>query len=286
MTPLSPDHAERAARFRALHDAEEAFVMPNPWNAGTARMLASLGYEALATTSAGFAHSIGRPDGARAVSREEAIAHARDIVEATDLPVNGDLEGGYGDDPDDVATTIVAAAQAGLAGCSIEDSTGDPASPIYPFVLAVARIEAAVEAATSVRTPFVVTARAENFLHGKLDLEDTIRRLQAFEHAGADVVYAPGLPDLDAIRSVVAAVSVPVNAVANPRFTIAEIRSTGVSRISIGSGFSRATFSAFYRAAREVAEEGTFGFASDGGKTPDFNALFSQSTAPAETEDW
>ena len=198
---------ERAAEFRRLHEGPGAFVMPNPWDAGTARILTGIGYPALATTSAGLAYTLGRRDGESAVSREEALEHSALITAATDLPVNGDLENGFGHDPESVAETIRGAAAAGLVGCSIEDSTSAPGEPIYSLAHAVERIAAGAEAAAALPFPFILTARAENYLHGRSDLDDTIARLQAFEKAGADVLYAPGLRDIEDIRTVCAALS-------------------------------------------------------------------------------
>src|SRR5579872_4530748 len=211
--PMTPDQAEKARRFRALHERHQAFVIPNPWDRGTARLLTSLGFEALATTSAGFAFSLGRRDGA--VNREEVLAHCRVIVDATALPVSADLENGFGNAPATVAETIRLAAATGLVGGSIEDATGEATSPLYDFAFAVERVKAAVAAARSLPFPFTLTARAENFLHGRLDLDDTIRRLRAFSEAGADVLYAPGLPSLEAVAQVCAAVAPrPVNVLA------------------------------------------------------------------------
>jgi len=213
---------ERAAAFRALHERPGAFIIPNPWDAGTAKLLASLGFEALATTSLGLANSLGRPDGAGMVSRDEVLENCRAIAGATDLPVNADLENGYAHEPRAAAEMIRLAANAGVVGGSIEDATGDPSNPIYDFQLAVERVHAAVEVARALPVPFMLTARAENLLHGRLDLDDTIRRLQAFEKAGADVLYAPGVRDLATIRTVVASVTKPVNVVmsaADPAIT-------------------------------------------------------------------
>lgn len=254
---------DKAARFRALHKRDGAFVIPNPWDTGTARILAAMGFEALATTSAGLAFSMGLPEGE--VSREAALEHCRQIVAATDLPVSADLEKGFGDSPENVADTIRAAAETGLAGCSIEDHTNRREEPIFEFGLAVQRIEAAVEAARSLPHDFVLTARCENFLWGRPDLDDTIKRLQAFEAAGADVLYAPGLHDLDTIRTVCRSVSKPVNVVMGmpgATFGVEELSAAGVARISVGSALCRAAFGAFLRAAREIKESGTFGFAS------------------------
>jgi len=261
---MGSSQAEKARLFRGLHERPGAFVIPNPWDAGTARILAGLGFEALATTSAGLAFTIGRRDSEGAVTRDEALTHARTIVQATPLPVSADLENGFGDAPEAAAETIRLAAGVGLVGGSIEDATGDSALPIYDFAHAVERIAAAVEAARSASFPFTLTARAENFLFGRPDLDDTIRRLQAFEAAGADVLYAPGLRDLEAIRTVCAAVSRPVNVVmglSGASFSVEELAAAGVRRISLGSALARAALGAFLRGAREINDEGTFTFA-------------------------
>jgi 2-methylisocitrate lyase-like PEP mutase family enzyme len=253
--------AERAATFRALHERPGAFIIPNPWDAGTARLLASLGFEALATTSLGLSNALGRPDGAGVVSRDEVIANCRMIADATDLPVNADLENGYADDPRAAAEIIRLAAEAGVVGGSIEDATGDASRPIYDFALAVERVHAAVEVARSLPVPFMLTARAENLIHGRIDLDDTIRRLQAFERAGADVLYAPGLKDLATIRTVVASVAKPVNVVmshADPALTLAELAAAGVKRISVGGSLSRLALAAFLEGAREMRDRGAF----------------------------
>ena len=247
--------------FRALHERPGAFVIPNPWNAGTARILAALGFEALATTSAGYAFALGRRDGVAGLTREETLANAKSITEATDLPVSADLENGFGRSPQSCAETIRRAADVGLAGGSIEDATGDPGDPIIDFTLAVERVAAAVKAARECR--FVLTARSENFLHGRPDLDDTIRRLRAFAEAGADVVYAPGLPDLESIRKVCAAVDKPVNVLGGGAFSVDQLAAAGVKRISVGGSFSRAALGAFIRAALEVKEKGTFAYATD-----------------------
>ncbi len=266
MTEFRPDQAAKASAFRDLHARAGAFVIPNPWDAGSARILAALGFQALATTSAGLAFSLGRRDGEQLVSRTEALANARQIAEATDLPVSGDLENGFGDAPEDAAETIRQAAQAGLVGASIEDATGDSSRPIYDFGHAVERIAAAVAVSRALPFVFTLTARAENFLQGRADLEDTIRRLQAFEQAGADVLYAPGLPSLDAVRAVCAAVAKPVNVLANtkiPSLTVAALAEAGAKRISVGGLLNRAALGGFLRAARELRQAGTFGFAQD-----------------------
>jgi 2-methylisocitrate lyase-like PEP mutase family enzyme len=269
---MATSYAERAAHFRALHDAPGTFVIPNPWDAGTARILEALGFQALTTTSAGLAFSLGRRDGEGLVSRDEVLAHIRGIARATDLPLAADLENGFGDDPHTVAETIRLAAEAGAVGGSIEDSTGDPERPIYDRTHSVERIAAAVEAARSLSSPFVLVARAENFLHGLPDLDDTVSRLQAFAAAGADVLYAPGLPDLDAIRSVCAAVTPrPVNVLASGKFTVAELAAAGAKRISVGSALCRVGLGAFLRAAREIRERGSFSFNDDAAPFEDLN---------------
>lgn len=264
---MRTSQAENAERFRALHARPGAFVIPNPWDAGTARILAGLGFEALTTTSAGLAFTLGRRDGAGVVTRDEAFTNAKAIVDATDLPVAADLENGYGHMPEAVAETIRLAAEvAGLVGGSIEDATGDPRRPIYDFQHAVERVAAAAEAARALPFPFVLVGRAENFLHGRPDLDDTIRRLQAFEAVGADALYAPGLIKAEDIRTVCAAVSKPVNVVMGRKgvsFSVAELAALGVRRISVGSALSRAALAAFVRAAREIREHGTFAFAEE-----------------------
>jgi 2-methylisocitrate lyase-like PEP mutase family enzyme len=252
---------EKAEKFRALH-AQGIFVIPNPWDAGSARILAAMGFQALATTSAGFSFSAGKRDGA--TSRHDALGHARAIVAASDLPVSADLENGYGHVPEVVADTVRLAAAAGLVGCSVEDASGDPQKPIYDFDHAVQRVAAAVKAARSLPFPFTLTARAENFLHGRDDLGDTIRRLQAFERAGADVLYAPGLPGADALKAVLAAVGKPVNVLAGTGalpLTLAEFGALGVRRVSVGGNLYRAAMGEFLRAAREIKERGSFAYA-------------------------
>ncbi len=258
---MSPTQTEKAVAFRALHDRPGAFVIPNPWDAGSARLLAGLGFEALATSSAASAGVLGRRDGM--ITRDEALAHARAIASAVDVPVSADLEKGFGDSPEDVAETIRLAAETGLAGGSIEDATGDPARPIFDFGQAVERVAAAVEAARALDFPFVLTARTENFVRNILDLDDTIRRLQAFEKAGADVLFAPGLPDLDSVRAVCAAVSKPVNFMAGIKgqsFPVAELEAAGVKRISVATSLYRAAMTGMLNAAREIREQGTFGY--------------------------
>lgn len=255
-----PSQAERAERFRALHQREQLLVLPNPWDAGSAKMLAGLGFEALATTSAGLAFSLGRCDAEGAISRDEALANARAIVEATALPVAADLENGYGDDPECCAETIRLAAAAGLVGGSIEDASGRREAPIYPLPLAVARIRAAVAAARSLPFPFTLAARAENFLHGHADLDDTLRRLVAYAEAGADVLYAPGLTSRAQIRAVVDAVAPrPVNVlVGSPalRLSLAELAELGVRRVSLGSSLARLAYGTFFDAAEALGKQG------------------------------
>ncbi len=247
--------------FRSLHEGPGAFIIPNPWDVGTARILAAMGFKALATTSAGMAFSLGMPEGA--VSENEVLSHCKAIVSATALPVSADLERGFGDSPDSAAETIRAAFGIGLAGCSLEDHTGRRDDPIYDFGLAVERIAAASEACRSSSGDFVLTARCENLLSGRDDLDDVIRRLQAFEKAGADVLYAPGLRDLSSIRAVCAALKKPVNVVMGmpgATFGVAELADAGVKRIRVGSALARLAYGAFVRAAREMASEATFRF--------------------------
>jgi 2-methylisocitrate lyase-like PEP mutase family enzyme len=253
------DQFRKAQAFRALHVRAGAFIIPNPWDAGTARVLTSVGFEALATTSAGLAFALGRKDGTATL--EETLANSRDIVEATNLPVAADLENGFGDNPEFVAETIRLAAAAGLVGGSIEDATGDQENPIYDFNFAVERVAAAVEAARGLDFPFTLTARAENFLHGRADLDDTIRRLQAFEKAGADVLFAPGLPHVEAVGQVCASLRRPVNAIANAAFSLKQLADAGVKRVSTGSALSRAALQAVLNAAQEMKETGRFDFA-------------------------
>lgn len=262
-----PTQAEKAATFKALHAGPGVLVLGNPWDAGTARLLTGLGYAALSTTSAGLAFALGRRDGTASITRDEALANARAIVEATHLPVAADLENGYGHAPRDAAETIRLAAEAGLVGGSIEDATGDEASPIYDFEHAVKRVAAAVAAARALPFPFMLVARAENYLHSRPDLDDTIRRLQAFESAGAEVLYAPGITRPEEIRTLCASVSKPVNVLMGIKgvapLSVTELGALGVRRISVGSGFSRAALTAFLHAAREVRDDGTFTFTEE-----------------------
>lgn len=251
--------ADQAQRFLALHRAGEPLLMPNPWDLGSARLLASLGFEALATTSSGFAATLGRNDGA--VSRDEAMVHAAVIVAATDLPVSADLENGFADAPSGVAETMRMSIEVGLAGASVEDFTGRAEDPIYDIGLAAERIAAAAEAAHAGPGRLVLTARAENYLHGRPDLADTIARLQAFQQAGADVLYAPGLRSLDDISQVVREVDRPVNVLALEGVPpVAELAQAGVSRVSVGGAFAFAALGAVVSAAAELRERGTYGF--------------------------
>jgi 2-methylisocitrate lyase-like PEP mutase family enzyme len=265
----------RAQAFKALHERAGAFVIPNPWDAGSAKMLASLGFEALATTSAGYAFSNARPDGA--MTLDDTLANVRAIVAATNLPVAVDLENGFADDPVECAKSILRAAEAGAVGGSIEDATGREAAPIYCFEHAVARVEAAVAAARSLPFPFMLTARAENFLHGNPDLADTIRRLQAFAEAGADVLYAPGLRSAEDVLAVVRAVAPkPVNVLMSGglKLTVEQLSEMGVKRISVGSALALAAYGEFFRAAEEIKTSGTFGFTSRSMPYAKANQLF------------
>ena len=251
--------AEKAQRFRALHDGPDLLLLPNPWDAGSARLLEWLGYSALATTSGGFAATLGRLDGG--VTRDEALAHAAQVVAATSLPVSADLENAFADEPAGVAETVWLAATAGLAGCSVEDYARREDQPIYDLGLARDRITAAAEAAKGTPGPLVLTARAENYLHGRPDLADTIARLQAYQEAGADVLYAPGLTSLDDIRTLVSEVDRPVNVLALAGAPgIRELAAAGVRRVSVGSAFAHAAYGATVQAARELREQGSYGF--------------------------
>jgi len=261
---------ERAERFKALHARPGAFVIPNPWDAGTARILTKLGFEALTTTSAGLAFTLGKRDGDGTVTRDETFANAKMVVDATDLPVAADLENGFGAAPEVVAETIrLAGEQLGLVGGSIEDSTGDRERPIYDFQQAVERVAAAAEAARALPFPFMLVGRAENLRFGRAGLDDTIRRLQAFEAAGADVLFAPGLIRAEDIRLVCSSVKKPVNVVMGlgrmqgGDLSVTDLAELGVKRISLGSALSRAALGAFLRAAKEIREEGTFRFTED-----------------------
>ena len=267
--------AAKGLAFAALHARQGAFIIPNPWDTGTARLLATMGFEALATTSAGYAFSTGRPD--NTVSREDTIAHAAAIVSATDLPVSADLENGFGDTPESVAETITAAAAVGLVGGSIEDASGRTNGDPYEIALAAARIRAAAEVVRGLPFRFMLTARAENFLVGRPDLPDTIERLQAYQEAGADVLYAPGLHSADDIATVVRSVDRPVNVVmglAGAQLTLATLSMLGVTRVSVGSALARAALGAVLRAGREMRERGTFEFAKDAVAYAEINRMF------------
>ena len=271
------DQGGKFERFKALRERESAFVIPNPWDAGSARLLATLGFEALATTSAGYAFSKGKRDSFASLERDELLDNAAEIVGATDLPVSADLEDGFGTEPETCAETIRLACGIGLVGGSIEDATGDPATPIYDLSQAVERIRAAAEAARNL--PFLLTARAENFLWDRPDLDDTIKRLEAFSAAGAHVLYAPGLPDIEAIRAVCAAVDRPVSVVMGLKgqnYSVAELSDAGVRRVSVGGSFARAALGALMRAAKEVKSTGTFSYASDALPDSEVARLMSQ----------
>ena len=252
---------EKCEIFRDLHQRAGAFVIPNPWNIGTARLLAASGFEALATTSVGYAFSVGRQD--HGISRDEMIEHTAELCAAIDLPINADLENGFGNDPDTVAETIRMAAGAGLAGCSIEDSTNDDGNPIYAMDLAVDRVRAAVDVVRNLPFPFMLTARAENYLHGRRDLNDTIQRLQAFQEAGANVLYAPGLTDMGEIETLIKSVDLPVNVLAGmtgTHFDMSELERVGAKRVSTGGALTRVALAAVLEAAREMRDKGTFEF--------------------------
>jgi len=270
--------SEKATCFQSLHQRPEPLVIGNPWDAGTARILTTLGFSALSTTSAGLAFTLGQRDGTASVSRAEALANAKSIADATDLPVAADLENGYGHTPEAAAETIRLAAEVGLVGGSIEDATSDPSKPIYDFQHAVERISAAAAAAHALPFPFMLVARAENYLHGRPDLDDTIRRLQAFEAAGAEVLYAPGITQPDDIRTLCSAVKKPVNVLMGmkgaPKLSVKDLGELGVRRISLGSAFSRAALTAFLHAAREVIDDGTFTFAEETLYISELAALF------------
>lgn len=270
-----PTPTNKGSAFRALHQRDSAFIIPNPWDIGSARLLAGLGFEALASTSAGFAFSVGQRD--NTIGRERMLAHVAELVAATELPVSADLENGFADDPAGVARTIQLAAATGLAGGSIEDSTGRADQPLYEFGLAVERIRAAVEAVRALPQPFVLTARAENFLVGKPDLKDTIKRLQAYQEAGADVLYAPALTSAQDIAAIVSSVDRPVNVLAGSpalRLDLAALSKLGVKRVSVGSALSRAALGAFMRAAREMREQGSFEFGAEAISFKDISAMF------------
>jgi 2-methylisocitrate lyase-like PEP mutase family enzyme len=275
--PSMSTQTEKGRLFRSLHEREHAFIIPNPWDLGTARLLAHLGFEALATTSMGYAFSAGQPD--NTVSRDEMIQHVSEIASATNLPVSADLQNGFGDAPEIAAETIQLAAAAGAVGGSIEDSTNRPDQPIYEKEHAVERIRAAAEVARALPFPFTLTGRAENYLHGRPDLKDTIARLQAYQEAGADVLYAPGLATKDEIAAVVSSVDRPVNVVMGLRgvqLSLAELSAIGVKRISVGSALSRTALGAFLRAGREMREHGTFTFANEAANSREITAILTK----------
>lgn len=261
--------------FRALHEQSGAFVIPNPWDIGSARILARMGFKALATTSGGMAYSLGKPDGQ--VSREQALHHCSEIVAATELPVSADLEKGFGDTPESVFQTITDAGAIGLAGGSIEDYTGRPDAPIYDLGLAVERIEAASEACKNLSEDFVLTARCESLVWGGTSIDEVIKRLQVYEKAGADVLFAPGLDDLDAIRDVCSAVGKPVNVIMSTpglTFGISDLADVGVRRISIGSAFAQVAYGSLIAAAQEIAKSGSFEFTKDAIDYVELEAFF------------
>lgn len=273
--------AEKGRAFRALHARDHAFIIPNPWDAGTARLLAHLGFEALATTSAGYAFSAGQRD--NTIDRDQMIAHVAAIASATNLPVSADLENGFGDAPEIATQTIRLAAAAGAVGGSIEDMSRDPVHPIYDRQHATERIRAAAEAARALPSPFTLTARAENYLVGRPDLKDTIQRLQSYQEAGADVLYAPGLTSEQDIASVVSSVDRPVNVVMGlqgVQLSLSELSTIGVRRVSVGSALSRAALGAFLRAAHEMRDHGTFTFAEHAIPYRDLSAMFTPRAEP------
>ena len=253
---------EKAIEFKLLHERPESFIIPNPWDIGTAKLLANLGFESLATTSAGLAFSLGRPDLSGRLSLFEVLNNAKEIILTIDLPVSADLENGYSDTPEGVYNTIIQAGHAGLVGASIEDATGVKAKPIYDFKLSVERIKAAVEAKNTFDFPFILTARSENFVHGIENLNDTIKRLHSFQEAGADVLYAPDLMSYSDINSVVQSLNKPLNVMADAAFTVSELEKIGVKRISLGSLLIRSTLGEFIRSAKEIKEKGTGSFAN------------------------
>ena len=276
-----PSQADKAATFRALHERAGAFIIPNPWDVGTARLLAGLGFEALATTSLGLANLLGRRDSS--VSRAEVIENCRAIVEATPLPVNADLENGFAHQPDEAAEAVRLAAEAGAAGGSIEDFTGDHNNPIYDFDLSVARVKAAVAVARARPVPFVLTARAENLIRGRNDMADTIRRLQAYEAAGADVLYAPGLRNCAEVRQVVGALKRPFNVVTgwlDPAITAAQLAEAGAKRISVGGALSRLALASFVDAARAMKEQGSFAWMPQMMGIPELQRLLGEGAPP------
>ena len=269
---MRPTQSEKATHFRALHTGPDVFVIPNPWDVPSTRILAASGFQALATSSAASASVLGRKDGD--LTRDQALEHARTIVQATDLPVSADLEKGFGEAPEIVAETVRLAGEAGLVGCTIEDSTGNQDRPLFDFSLAVERIAAAAEASRSFSFPFMLTARAHNLLYPNPSLDETIRRLRAYEQAGADVLFAPGLPDLDAVKTLCSAVSKPVNfmvGIKGKSFSIPDLAAAGVRRISLATSLYRAAMTGFLQALREMKETGGFSFVDSSVTTADIN---------------
>lgn len=276
--PVNKLQLNKAEIFKTLHNRPGIFVIPNAWDAGSAKMLTSLGFEAIATTSAGLAFSLGKPDGQQAVTRKETFENVNMIVAATNLPVSADLENGFGDDPETCAETILLAAKAGLVGCTLEDTTGRPDDPILPFELSVNRIKAAVKAVRSLPFPFILTARAENLIYGRPDMKDTIRRLEAFADAGADVLFAPGLKTRNEIETVVKAVAPRalnvIVGLAKVNFSLTELEYLGVKRVSVGSALARAAYGAFFQAAKEISQKGTFSFSLEAMTFGEINSMF------------
>jgi 2-methylisocitrate lyase-like PEP mutase family enzyme len=281
MTNPSSTQAAKGLAFRALHERDGAFIIPNPWDIGSARLLASLGFEALASTSAGYAFSIGKLD--NTVGRDAMLQHVAELSNATDLPVSADLENGFGDAPEAVVETFTRGAAAGLVGGSIEDSTGRANDPIYDLALAVERVKAAVATVRALPFTFTLTARCENFLIGRPDLGETISRLQAYQEAGADVLFAPGLTRKEDIAAVVGALDRPVNVlmgIPGVRFSLAELSEIGVKRISVGGTLCRAAFGAVFRAATEMRTQGTFTFTDDAISRSDLSTMFGPWSTP------
>ncbi len=269
--------AEKAESFRKLHEKGSCFVIPNPWDLGSARLLEHLGFKALASSSAGFAFSIGRND--LGVSKASLMTHLTGVCEAVSLPVSADLQNGFGNDPEDMAVTILRAAKTGIVGGSIEDASGDSGNPIYPLELAAERIRHAAVAARSLGFKFMLTARAENHLHGRQDIRDTIRRLQAYQEAGADVLFAPGIKSADDIRHIISAIDRPLNVLAGMpgmQLTVAQLQDLGVTRISLGGTLARAAYGALFRAVSEIQTRGTFDYAAQGASRQELEQIFSK----------
>jgi 2-methylisocitrate lyase-like PEP mutase family enzyme len=275
MSSITRSQAEKGKAFRELHQRDRAFIIPNPWDPGSAKILESLGFEALATTSAGYAFSLGRRD--NSLERQQVLGHIEDLATATHLPISADLENGFGEKPEAAAETIRLAVAAGAVGGSIEDATGRPDKPVYEKEFAAERIRAAAEAARSFSFPFTLTARAENYLYGRFDIRDTIARLQAYQEAGANVLYAPGISTREEIHAAVAAVDLPVNVLMGlkgARFSVNELSDLGVRRVSVGSALARAALGELLRAAREMSEHGTFQFAERAASMEDISKIF------------